>query len=389
MQRWILFPVFFLTILMTAAPQGDRLPDLAQRYQQAQALMSAYQYEQALEALSACYRWDEQNVDYLLKIAYCHQQLGRYGDAKLFYNSALLEDSLNTTALASLGSIYEREANYGRAREYYDQLIEIDTTNSYYFKRRGLQALHLGDAAGGTAFLLRAHQLNGRDMEVIDQLSDVYLAMELTEYAEKVLEAGFRQDPKNIKLLYNKARLHNKRQEYEEVVNAVERAMVQGDTSDYYQMMVGVAYLRIDSLERAIAHLESIVQRKKDTEHTHHYLGLAYLEKEKPEKSETHFREAIKRGISEKMGIYHGDLASVLANRGDRKSAIAHYREAYGYDPQPAFLFHLARESDQYYRDKKIALRYYRDYLNTGHDKFREYAEQRVMQLQEIIHFQN
>lgn len=368
---------------------ADSLPDLGERYRRAQALMGAFQYERALEELSECYHQDETNVDYLLKIAYCHQQLGRYGDAKLFYNSALKQDSLNATALASLGSIYEREANYGRARGYYDQLIEIDTANSYYFKKRGQLALRLGDVAGGTAYLLRAHQLNERDMEVIDQLSDVYLAMELPDYAEKILELGFLQDPKNIKLLYNKARLHNKRKEYPEVAAAVEGAMAQGDTSDYYQMMIGVAYLRIDSFDRAIAHLEAIVAREKDTEHTHHYLGLGYLEKEEPEKAETHLRRAIELGISPKMGIYHGDLASLLASRDHYKGAIDHYQAAYEHDPQPEFLFHLARQSDLYYRDKRIALRHYRDYLDTRDPKFRAYAEQRITQLQEIIHFQN
>lgn len=84
-----------------------------------------------------------------------------------------------------------------------------------------------------------------------------------------------------------------KRKEHETVIEAIEAIMIQGDTSTYYQMMLGVAYLHVDSTEKAIVHLQAIIDRKKDTEHTHHYLGLAYRQQQELDKSVEQLKEIV------------------------------------------------------------------------------------------------
>ena len=113
-------------------------------------------------------------------------------------------------------------------------------------------ALRLGDALEGITNFLKAHSLNESDIEVIDQLCNIYLGLEELDYTEQMLEKGLRLDGKNINLLYNKVRLSQKRQDHPTIVEAIEQAMALGDTSNYYQMMLGVAYLKIDSVDQAI-----------------------------------------------------------------------------------------------------------------------------------------
>lgn len=358
----------------------------AMRYQEAVELMNAFQFDRALNLLSECHIHDQENTTYLLKIAYCNFQMGRYPDASLFYEKVLSIDSLNTNALSSLGSIYERMNNYQEAENQYLQLISIDSTNSYYFKRLGYAAMRLNKPLPGIAYFIRAHELNEGDVEIIDQLSDIYLAMNELEYAEQILQKGLNIDPNNIKLLYNQARLFQKRKDYPTVAFAVEKAMAQGDTSDYYQMMLGVAYLRMDSLDHSVFHLERIVARGKDSDRTHHYLGLAYKALDNMEKSIEHLEKAIELGISEQMGTYQSDLASILLSENQYRAAIDRYKKAHQYERNPEYLFHLARACDLYYKDKQPALKYYDQYLASKDQKFREYSEQRIKQLKEIIH---
>lgn len=389
MKKFITLTLSLLLILrfIPLSAQEEQAPDLRERYLQALDLISAYQFERAQELLSGCYHQEPENTDYLTRIAYCNMQLGRYGDAKIFYNKVLGIDSANAIALSSLGSIYERENNYGRASEYFQALLQVDSTNSYYYKRSGDLALRQSNPIGAIYFYLNAHRLNESDIEVIDQLSSIYLALGQLDYVEQMLEKGFRLDPKNIKLLYNKANLHNRRKEYAEVIDAIQGAMVQGDTSDYYQMMLGVAYVRLDSVDQAIGHLQAIVDREGGTEHTHHYLGLAYFGKKEMAPALEHLNKAVELGISEKMGIYHGDLANVYVANYDYRKGIEHYRAAYGYIAVPRYLFRLAQLSDLYYKDKKIALGYFEQYLASGDAEFREYSEQRAQQIKEYLHF--
>lgn len=381
----ILFMIFQVATIGLKGQAQDSTAS-AGLYQEALELMNAFQFDQALELLSECHIHDQENMSFLLKIAYCNFQMGRYPDARLFYKKVLKLDSLNTNALSSLGSIYERINNYQEAEKQYALLIAIDSTNSYYFKRMGYAVLRLNKTLQGIGYFIRAHELNEGDVEIIDQLSDIYLALNELEYAESVLQKGLNIDPNNIKLLYNQARLFQKQKDYPTVAYAIEKAMSLGDTSDYYQMMLGVAYLRTDSLDQSVFHLERIVARGKDSDRTHHYLGLAYKELGEMDKSVAHLEKAIKKGISEQMGTYQSDLASILVSENKYKAAISRYKKAYEYEAKSEYLFHLARTCDLYYKDKKPALKYYDQYLASNDKKFQEYSTQRIKQLKEIIH---
>ncbi|MBK7873103.1 MAG: tetratricopeptide repeat protein [Saprospiraceae bacterium] len=360
---------------------------LQSRYEQALERINSYQFDRALELLSACYIQDQQNKEYLIRMAYCHFQLGRYPDAKLFYNAVLKQDSLHTQAISSLGSIFERENNHREALRYYIYWASIDSTNSFAFKRSGYTAIRSGLGTEGILYFLKAHELNPADIETIDQLSSLYILSEQLDYAESVLRSGLNIDPNNIRLLQNKARLFNKKRDYLTVIQAIEKTMEQGDTSEYYQMMVAVAYLQMDSLDKAITNLEHIVTREEDTEHTHQYLGLAYRKKGDAEKSIAHFEKAIEKGISGKVHSYYGDLGAIYEEKGDYRKAITHYQKAYEYEPQAEYVFFQARNNDLAYRDKRIALKQYEQYLATKDPKFKEYAEQRIQQIKELIHF--
>lgn len=390
MRNAVYYPLIFLLLPMLANSQeSDSLEvETYGIYLEAMDYMVAFQFDKALETLSTCYIREPENIDYLNKIAYCHDQLGRYRDAKLYYNKILKLDTANTIALNSIGGIYEKERNYVKAKDFYNELITVDSTNSYYFKKIGYLSLKLEEVIPAAKFFLKALQFNDKDLEVIDVLSSIYLSLGELDAAEGLLRKGLGLDGLNIKLLQNQARLMQKRKRHQEVIKAIEKTMEQGDTNNYYQMMLGVAYLKVDSLDKSITNLMAIVKRKKDSEHTHHYLGLAYLGKEDYKKSITHLNKAIDLGISEKMGTYYGDLANVHEKNKDYKKALNHYEQAYAYTNEPDHLFFMARSADFYFRDKRIAQKYYQRYLSKNHKKYKSYTEDRLKQLKEIIHFQ-
>ncbi|MEN0048388.1 MAG: tetratricopeptide repeat protein [Bacteroidota bacterium] len=379
----LLFHFSFIQLTGQANPSPEE-----RIYREALEHIAIYQFEEALKLLSECYIKDQDNVSYINKIAYCHTQQGRYPDAKLYYKNALKIDSTNITALSSLGSLLQREHNYSQALTYVQKLIQLDSTNSYYYKQAAYLYSKTGDMFTGIRSFLKAHQLNPRDIETINQLSNIYLKTDNLEYAEEMIRKGLHTDPNNIKILQNKARLHKRKSEHEGVIEAVGRTMILGDTTDYYQMIVGVAYLYLDSLDQTIFHLNELIKREKDSEHTHHYLGIAYHKMDSLERSIEHFETAIQKGISEKIDIYYSDLGSIYEEQKDYKAAIQHYEKAYEYSAAAETLFFLARNHDLYYKDKKMAMRYYQKYWNTGDLKYRKYTKERIERLKEVIHFQ-
>ncbi len=381
--------IFILLFLNFGAKAQETITfDISEQYQKAVELMSANQYEKALDYIYECHRSDGKNIDYINKLGYCYFRLGNYAAAKDNFELSLKMDSLNIYAMSNLASIYEREANYLKARSYYDQLIWMDSTNSYYFKQTAAVAHKTGDLLNAIRFYTKAHQLNEKDQATVIQLVEIYLAMETPEYAEIFAKKGMDLDSTNIQMLYTAARVKNELKQYPKVVDLVENAMAQGDSTIYYTRLLSVAYLQVDSLEKALFHLNRMVNLKKATEHTHHYLALVYDELGDFEKSQVHYKKAIELGISKKVPRYHTDLAILYETKKQYKKAYDHYLAASRYSEEPDLLFHIAKNADRYFKDKNIALRYYQKYIKTKDSTFKDYAEQRITQLKEDLHFQ-
>lgn len=376
--------VFFVWCPMQAQEEKTAVA-LQEYYERGIEYINNFQFDRALDLLRICYKEDPQNPQYLARIAHCHVQLGHYAEAKLFYNTLLQLDSTNTQAIGSLGAIFERENNYREALRYYVYWAALDSTNSFAFKRSGYCAVRTGRGLEGRLFFARAHDLNPADIETIHQLSTLYIQSDQLENAEQLLNIGLAIDATNTRLLQNQARLASKRKNYPTVIQAIEKTMAQGDTSEYYQTLLGIAYLQIDSLDKGIFHFEEIIRREEDSDQTHHYLGLAYRQQRNLKKSIEHFEIAIQKGISEEIDTYYADLGAVYESQGSYRTAIESYQKAQTYEAKPKYLFFEARNHDLAYKDKSKALKLYQQYLATKDPEFKEYAEKRILQLKEII----
>ncbi len=383
---------FFLLILFVTVQSGfgqEKIQlDLAEEYRKGVAFMQANQYEKAVDHIFECQRANPDDLDYALKLAYCYTKLGNYKDAKYSYQSVLQKDSLNINALTNLGGVYEKEYNYRAAQEYYLRLLEIDSTNSYFYKQNGFIAVKNNQVLAAIGYFSEAHRYNPKDLVAISELSKLYLRVEAIAIADEIIERGYQQDSTNLKILYAKADIKRVQKKYPEIITTIERAMVQGDTLLYYQKMLASAYLQTKAYDESLFHLTQIISKRQASEYTHYHMAVALEAQGKLEESIKHYDLAIELGISENIPVYYKNLAKLYVDTKALRAAITAYKEAYEYSGKPEHLFQIARNSDLYYKDKKIALRYYKKYLATKHAAYRSYAKERVAQLKEIIHFQ-
>ena len=355
-------------------------------YQKGLAYISAFQYEQAISHFYECQRNEPNNLEYLSKLAWCYLQTGNYSESKLYFQKVLKNDPQHVVSISNLGYLFEKELNYIEAQKYYRQLIQIDTTNSYYYRLNAFNLLKTNNVLQGLAYFNKAHTLNPKDLVVINELSDVYFDLDALEYAETMVEKGLELSPDNLRLLYTNARIQNKKKAYPEVITLLEKTQMLRDTHPYYQTILGVAYLHLGSIEKAIFQLEHIVNQDKATEHAHHFLSIAYDEKGDIQQSMHHLEKTIGKAISPKISTYYEELATHYDKRKDYKAALSLYEEAYAHSEDATYLFYIARNTDLYYKDKGMAQRLYQKYLASGHKEFKEYSVKRIAQLKEIIH---
>jgi tetratricopeptide (TPR) repeat protein len=126
----------------------------------------------------------------------------------------------------------------------------------------------------------------------------------------------------------------------------------------------------------------------QESEKLHYYLATAFEKKKNIEGALDHYEKAVKFGISGDLDLYHRNAARIANNEKQYKKAIEHYTDAYKYGKDPVLLYYLATISDIYFKDKSIAINYYKKYIKSGHShtEYLEYAKSRTRYLKEKKH---
>ena len=387
----ILLLIAMLNCWLFANGQTAEL-DINVAYKNGVEALNNYQYQKAVDIFFECNRSDYKNNDYLQKLAYSYMKLGDYGEAKLSYKSLLKRDSSIAKAWIDLGGIYEKELNYKKAGDCYSNLLEIDSTNSFYFRQNAFIAKKRKNFIAAIAFFNKAYELNEKDMVVIVELSELMLRFQQPEPALAIVEKALTMSPNNLKLLYSKANILNAQKNYPEVITTLRHTMEIGDTVQYFQKLIGLAYLKTEEYDSCIYHLMEIVTKDQASEHTHSQIAQAYSGKGMLDSSAVHYELAIDYGISKNVVNYYRNLAMVLDSKKKLKPAINAWKKAIEMedkdDPQPIAYFYLAQDCDNYYKDKNIAIRYYEKYLRSGHPQYPDYVKKRISYLKGVMHQQ-
>lgn len=385
----ILLVTIFITTYVDA--QGKiQVNDSISGCEKINVLMANYQFQEAITLLNRCYHNDSTNIDYLKKIGSCYFRSGRLVDAKNIFKKILDVDSINRTALQQLAQVYSKEANYQQALEKYKELIEIDSTNSYYHKQIAILSSRKGDVIQAIAHYQKAQYLDPRDLETIAGLCEIFLDLEQYALADAYVKKGQNLDPKNIKLIQYQVKSAYQQQKFEEAIVGIKAIEdLTQELSAYMSKLLGLSYYFTKDYKRAIEPLKKVIETEPESDVFHYYLGLVYSSIGEYEKSVPYFEKAIENGVSKNLAKYYNYLGESRREIGNFEGSIRAYREAYRISENDILLYQLARNYDIYYKDKKIALKYYQKYLvtkDTINTEARDYSKHRISELKEHLH---
>ncbi len=383
--------ILILIGLLFAVPLFGQLANEDTLCQKGNRFLGLFQYEQALAAYLQCQDSSNSSPTVLLKIAQCQTQLGQWRNAEESYQRVLQYDSTSVVALNQLARLYQKTAQYKKALQQYARLVAQDSSNSFYFKNMGKIAVQLADIPTALSLYETARHYNPADMDVLTQLVRIYQELQLYPKADSLIRNGLAMEPENLKLLQYQVVSAYKQKKYNAVQSSIDHIFaLQSDSSAYLLKLLGVSYFHLEKPELAIPILQQVVAKKQDSEIIHYYLGLCYQAQNDFKQSLHHFEQAINRGVSEHLGTYYTNQAIVLEQQGNHGEAIRAFQAAYKSTKDQILLYHLARNYDAYYKNKKTALRYYQRYLeanDTANAAFSDYSEHRITELQKIIHF--
>jgi tetratricopeptide (TPR) repeat protein len=329
-------------------------------------LMQKGQYTQALSLLEKLNIGDSTQVEILQRQAFCTFKLGRLGQAKKLYYSALLKNLESSEILLQIATIGEKENNYIEAFKSYQKLNQLDSTNTFYWKELARISVRMERSKDAISYLKKAINLDGNDIESIASLANLYLNIPQDDLAKPLINKGFELDSSSIKIRYLRSRLFYRGSDFKGVREDILYVMSLGDSTAYYQRLLGTAYYQMDSIPQAIATFRRLIAVGEDTENVRAGLAFALLKSTENNQdilfeANRNFNEAIDLGTSERISDYEIGMADVYDKNGDIDIAIRQFKKASNYRPKA--VFRLAEIYEKKKNDKEMALIFYQEYI--------------------------
>ena len=329
-------------------------------------LMQKGQHSRALILLEKLNIGDSTQLEILQKQALCNFKLGRLSQSKKLYYSVLQKDLTSSEILLQIATIGEKENNYLEVFKSYQKLNQLDSTNTFYWKELARISSRMERSKDAISYLKKAISLDGNDIESIASLANLYLNIPQDDLAKPLINKGFQLDSSSIKIRYLRSRLFYRNSDFKAVRKDILYVMSLGDSTAYYQRLLGTAYYYLDSIPQAIATFKRLLRIGEDTENVRAGLAFALLKSTENNQDILHeakqnFNDAINLGTSDRISDYEMGIADVYDKNGDTELAIRKLQRIINYRPKA--VFRLAEIYEKKKNDKEMALIFYQEYI--------------------------
>lgn len=333
----------------------------------------------------------------LLALGRSHDALYNLEDAEAAYRAYLRSDGVGDAVNVrwALADIYRRQQSWANARRQYESVLEAlpeaDAVRVHAPLGRCYQAL--GNTARAIRHFEAAHQAQPARSTVALRLAGLYEARGEMDRAETVLKRSRARRPQDPRLWRRTGRLAIRRDRMNEAATAYRRALGRGDSSAVVYQNLGIARVGSGQPADAVSALRAAERKGAKGPATAFYLGVAYRDLDSLDRARHYLETAVDRGTDGRVLDAFVQLASVHDRTGRLPAAVDAYKTALRLQPERTELhFYLATLYDEHYRDKTVAARHYRRYLEEtaapDSAKLSAYALRRLRALRPSLHFQ-
>lgn len=322
---------------------------------------AAYFFEQALTF--------KEDYKTKLKLAKNYRSLKQSKKAIKIYEGILAKDSLNLVLKYQLGKLYLLNKKPKEAVETFQYLIENDKTNANYSYYLGLSYALSAKRDPMINSFLDTYAKDSTHLRAIARLAKSYKKLNDKDSTELFVSKGLALNKNHIDL--NKLKINNlfRKKKYQKAIPLLLNLDTIDKKDTYSASMLGKTYFKLDSLDKAKKYFNKLYRMDRENFKAKTYLGhIAMLEEDYKTAFFSYFM-ATSIGKEKRDEEYLG-LGNMYLKTNKPKQAINAYEEAVKENRRNYnALYQLAKLSDDYYKDKKIAYKLYIKYIETFYDK--------------------
>ena len=323
-------------------------------------------YAEAAEYLKQNYGENTDDLKALTQMGYCFLMAGNNVEAEKYYLKANSLQSKSLPILFNLASINNRRGNTDKAKQYYREIVEIDSNNFIVYKL--LANLYNSNKDSlKRVYLLKANKLMPTDGDVAVDLAEVHALHQDYGKAYEVLNVAIKADNENFVLQRTKLPIANYLKKYDEVIVAGEALLKIGPDAAVIKD-VAKAYYFTKKYDKAVALFTQLEKMQMQNENTLYYTTLCYRYLKNFKMAAIYARKTIDEGISPNIPNYYALLGLAYEENQQYSLANAAYKKGLFFDTNPTLYYRLAILYDTKLKQVKTAKNYYKLYLKSKPD---------------------
>ena len=364
-------------------PSFEVLEKMARIYQKVGNHSKAIHYFNSAYALHSSDKIKEQ-------LGKSYQLLGNSDKAIEIYTQVLQTNPDNLLLKYTLAKLYMSERKVNKSIELLKALSKKDSLNPNYQYQLGVAYQKLGqkgvfDSANS---FLKAYKIDSLHLKSIYNLAKFYRKLKFKDSATIFINRGLKINPKSINFNQLKVKDAFYKKEFDTTLVYLKRLEDLHFKTKFVYKLYGLTYLNIRDFTAAETSFKKALRIDFTDASILYNLGLVYTALQDYKTAEYHFLLSI---LQQKPTIdkNYYQLGMVQLKQKKTKRALKSFEKGYKNNSKNyLLLFQLALTSDDFYKDKKIALQHFEKYIDTFSEKDAAstiYAKQRIKEIKTTL----
>jgi tetratricopeptide (TPR) repeat protein len=332
---------------------------------------------------------DPTNVKYLNYYANALVNNGYLNKAEKIFTQAVQLDSSRADIQESLGRLLFRNGRFQAACAIYAGLSQTESANGYYLLMQARCAAKMDSAEKSLGLYLLAYHYEPENIDIIAELSGLYLNMDSLANAERFVEKGLSLDKRDQRLHRLKAEALYQQKEYTWATLSFLDAIAYGDDSIDVLKKLAYCYFADQNYLKSTEVLEQLVRLDQNNPIIYYYLALCSVQLKETRQAIDCFNTTLRLIQPDYLESLYIGLAECYQREQEFIPAIHCLRNAESISSSKGTIYYqLANVYYDYYKDKSVARMYYRKALEYHLEpEISEFINYRIRELNEKIFF--
>lgn len=337
-------------------------------YKKGEIYASIDNYKNAIEQFEKALVFEE-NYQLKIELANLYQKVKNYSNAIGIYEDVLTKDSLNLVLKYKLGKLYLKSQRVKKGLQIFKHFVQKDSLNANYWYYLGNAYALSGDRNRKINSFLQTYKKDSLHLNAIVKLAASFNSLKDRDSTQIFVEKGLLIDNSQIALLKLKVNQLYREKNYVESIPYLLKLDTISSKDSYPISMLGKVYYNLKDYDKAKKYFKILSKRDFENFKSYTYLGHIAMEQKQFTIARLYYQIATVSNKKKRDEEYFG-LANALYELEKPTEAIENYKKALSenYKNDKA-LYRLATLSDDYFKDKKIAYKHYKKYIDRFSEK--------------------